>query len=228
MENELKALEHNQTSDVIGLPHGKKAIGCKWIYKIKHNPDESIDKYKARLVAKGYTQVVGVGYFDSFSPIAKVVTVKLFLAIAASNAWIVEHMDINNAFFHLKEEVYMRLPDGYSTPSNKVYKLKRPLYGLKQASREWNCELTTHLLSYGFSQSSHDHCLFMLKTNTSFLALLVYVDDLLIMGSFITKINNVKASLHKAFTIKDLGPVKYYLGLMVARSTNRIFLSQHK
>lgn len=148
IKEELKALETNQTWDIVDLPYGKKPIGCKWIYKVKLNSDGSIDRYKARVVANGYTQIAGIDYFDSFSPAVKVVTVRLFLIVAASKGWPVEQMDINNAFLHghLKEEIYIKPPDGYTVPFNKVCRLKKSLYGLKQASREWNSELTSHLI----------------------------------------------------------------------------------
>lgn len=138
MNAEIKALESNQTWKIVELPKGKKAIGCKWVYKVKLKPDGTIDRFKARLVAKGYSQKAGVDYFDTFSPVAKTVTVRLFLAIAASKSWPMEQLDINNGFLHgyLKEEVYMKAPDGYTVPANNVCKLQRSLYGLKQVGRE--------------------------------------------------------------------------------------------
>lgn len=139
-------------------------------------------------------------------------------------------MDINNDFLHgnLNEEVHMKIPDGYHAPSYKVCRLKKSLYDLKQASREWNCALTKHLVSYGFVQTLKDHYFFIRKIENLILILLVYVDDLLLAGPNALDIDYVKASLYSAFTIKDLGPFKYYFGLEITQSADEIFVSQRK
>ncbi|KAL0313239.1 UNVERIFIED_CONTAM: Retrovirus-related Pol polyprotein from transposon RE1 [Sesamum radiatum] len=122
MQEELDALEKNNTWKVLDLPSGKKPIGSKWLYKVKLRPDGSMDRYKARLVAKGYNQVEGVDYIDRFSPIAKAVTVRLLLAVASSNNWPNHQVDINNAFLHgfLDEDIFLSAPDGYSIAAGKV------------------------------------------------------------------------------------------------------------
>ncbi|KAL0412449.1 UNVERIFIED_CONTAM: Retrovirus-related Pol polyprotein from transposon RE2 [Sesamum radiatum] len=119
MRAELDALEQNHTWDVVPLPHGKDAIGCRWVYKLKLRADGSIDRYKARLVAKGYSQVEGIDYNECFSPVAKVVTVRLFLAISAVFNWHIHQMDVNNAFLHgyLDEDIFMEAPDGFDVPT---------------------------------------------------------------------------------------------------------------
>ncbi|KAL0431494.1 UNVERIFIED_CONTAM: Retrovirus-related Pol polyprotein from transposon RE2 [Sesamum radiatum] len=123
----------------------------------------------------------------------------------------------------------MSPPEGYTKAlQGQVCKLKRSLYGLKQASRQWNLELTTKLLDFGFHQSPHDHCLFVKRTDQYFLALLVYVDDILLTGSSISELDAVKAYLDHLFTIKDLGPAKYFLGLQLARSSHGFLITQTK
>ncbi|GAA0143795.1 transmembrane signal receptor [Lithospermum erythrorhizon] len=116
MQVELKALEDNQIWKLVDLPQGKGHIGCKWVYKVKCKIDDSVDKYKARLIAKGYNQVEGRDYFESFSPVAKTVTVRFLLALAATKHWNLHQLDVNNTFLHgyLDEEVYMKPPDGYT------------------------------------------------------------------------------------------------------------------
>ncbi|KAL0385494.1 UNVERIFIED_CONTAM: Retrovirus-related Pol polyprotein from transposon RE1 [Sesamum radiatum] len=202
MKQELDALERNDIWTVVRLPSGKKVIGNKWVYKLKLKADGSIDRYKARLVAKGYNQVEGVDYVDRFSSVAKAVTVRTFLALAFSYTWPIHQ--------------------------GHVCKLKKSLYGLKQASRQWNLELTSKLLSFGFHQSAHDHCLFLKHTEDGMLALLVYVDDVLITCSSEAQIAVVKHFLDSTFTIKDLGLAKYFLGLEIARSPFGTSITQHK
>ena len=112
MRSELQALQANGTWSLTPLPVCKTSIGCRWVYKIKHRSDGSIERYKARLVAKGFTQLEGVDYQDTFSPTAKIIFVRCLLALAAARGWSLHQMDVNNAFLHddLHEEIYMSLP----------------------------------------------------------------------------------------------------------------------
>ncbi|XP_031260066.1 uncharacterized protein LOC116118244 [Pistacia vera] len=159
--------------------------------------------------------------------------------ISKKHAWLddfvssvpVHQLDINNAFLHghLDEEVYILPPDGYTKATkDQVCRLKRSLYGLKQASRQWNNEFTFHLIAYGFSQSAHDHYLFIKSTTSSFLTLLVYVDDVIITSSSKDDIQAVKVFLHDKFTIKDLGYAKYFQGVEIARSSHGSYIYQRK
>ncbi|XP_020240327.2 uncharacterized protein LOC109819131 [Cajanus cajan] len=231
MKAEITALEKTNTWILVELPPGKHPIGCKWVYKIKHKPDGSIERYKARLVAKGFTQLEGIDYFETFSPVAKITTFRVLLALAAAKGWHLQQLDVNNAFLHgdLDEEVYMKLPPGLTADSpNQVCKLQRSLYGLKQASRQWHSKLTTALLSLGYTQSMADHSLFVKNTGSSFTALLVYVDDILLTGTDLAEINHVKKYLDDQFSIKDLSDLRYFLGLEVSKSAKGIVLNQRK
>ncbi|KAL2251558.1 UNVERIFIED_CONTAM: Retrovirus-related Pol polyprotein from transposon RE1 [Sesamum indicum] len=158
------------------------------------NPNGSVERYKACLVAKGYNQIEGVDFFDSFSSVARTVIVRVLLVVAIIHSFPLFQLDVNNTFLHgyLEENVYMLPPTGYmKAQSSQVCKLKRSLYGLTQASRQWNLELTSKLLEFGFQQSPHDHCLFWKHSNHSFLALLVYVDHILFTGSSVPNIDDV-------------------------------------
>ena len=231
MKVELQALQSNNTWRLTPLPPHKTAIGCRWIYKIKYRADGSIERHKARLVAKGYTQMEGLDYLDTFSPVAKLTTVRLLLAIVALNQWHLRQLDVNNAFFHgeLDEEVYMQIPPGLSVDNPQlVYHLQRSLYGLKQASRQWFMKLSSFLSSHGFQQSNADHSLFLRFTGDITTILLVYVDDIILMGNNIAEIQTMITLLDREFRIKDLGDLKFFLGLEIARTSKGIHLCQRK
>jgi hypothetical protein len=141
MVDEMAALHSNGTWDLVPLPDGKTIVGYRWVYSVKVGPNGKIDRLKARLVAKGYTQIFGLDYGDTFSPVAKIASVRLFLAIAAIHQWPLHQLDIKNAFLHgeLQEEVYMAQPPGFtvSGASHLVCRLRRSLYGLKQSPQAW-------------------------------------------------------------------------------------------
>ncbi|CAL1357037.1 unnamed protein product [Linum trigynum] len=231
MIKEITALEANGTWTLEFLPPGKRAIDCKWVYKIKYHPDGSVERYKARLVAKGFTQVEGVDFHDTFAPVAKLVTVRVLIAVAVSKGWPLHQLDVNNAFLHgdLQEEVYMKLPPGFAAKGDtRVCRLRRSLYGLRQASRNWYSKFTLALAELGFVASRADPSLLLYHRGASFVAALIYVDDVVLTGNDDAFISRVKSFLDDMFSIKDLGPLKYFLGIEVARSPAGIILSQRK
>ena len=173
---------------------------------------------------------------DTFSPVAKISTVKIFLALATSYNWSISQMDINNAFLNgdLFEEVHMTLPLGYQvsqvpdTGEKLACKLNKSIYGLKQASRQWFLKFAAAISSHGFIQSKADYSLFTKGNGSTFVALLVYVDDILLTGPSPSNINSVKDSLKAHFKLKDLGQARYFLGLELSRSERGLMLSQRK
>ena len=156
MDAEITAIKRNDTWELCDLPKGQKTIGVKWVYKTKLKENGEVDKHKARLVAKGYKQEFGVDYKEVFAPTARHDTIRLVIAMAAQNSWLIFQLDVKSAFLHgdLKEEVFIDQPPGYAKLGNehKVYKLKKALYGLKQAPRAWyNC-IETYFLNDGFQK----------------------------------------------------------------------------
>lgn len=246
MNAELQALEENKTWEVTTLPTNRKAIGCKWIYKTKFKADGSIDKHKARLVILGYKQTYGIDYVETFAPVAKMTTVRALLAVAAMKEWHVHQLDVSNAFLNgeLEETVYMMMPQGYNgygsrisesltTAESKnvqqlVCRLKKALYGLRQASRQWHHKLSVTLVSIGFSHSKSDYSLYSKVKDEVITLVLIYVDDILISGNCGKSIDKLKAELSAHFHMKDLGPVSYFLGLEIDRSNAGFFVSQRK
>ncbi|GJV08421.1 ribonuclease H-like domain-containing protein [Tanacetum coccineum] len=211
MDSEIDALLRNDTCDIVNLPKDIKAIGSKWIFKIN---------YKSS----------GIDYEETFSPVVKMVTVRCLLNVGVSNSWSVFQLDVNNAFLYggFVETMYIKLPEGYFPSDNKVYKLKKYLYGLKQALRQWNAKLTSTLIENGFSQSKSDYSLYTKSNNGIFLALLVYVDDIIITGNNVSKIEKFKVYLKSKFMIKDLGKLKYFLAIEVVDTDKGICLNQRK
>ncbi|KAF5776249.1 putative RNA-directed DNA polymerase [Helianthus annuus] len=231
MKKEIQALEENKTWTLEPLPEGKRAIDSKWVYKLKYKPNGEIERHKARLVAKGYTQMEGVDFHDTFAPVAKLVTVRTLLAVAVKKEWLIHQLDVNNAFLHgdLDEEVYMKIPQGFAKRGEtRVCRLRKSLYGLKQASRNWYHKFTSSLVDIGYKQSHADHSLFTFKDGVNFVAILIYVDDVVITGNDATKIQETKQYLDNKFSIKNLGPLKYFLGIEVARTVDGLVLSQRK
>ncbi|CAM8909312.1 unnamed protein product [Rhodiola kirilowii] len=233
MQNEISALERNSTWVITDLPANQSLIDCKWIFRIKLKSDGTIERYKARVVAKGFTQVEGIDYSETFAPVAKMTSVRCFLTVAAIKQWPIFQLDVDNAFLHgsLEEEVYMRLPTGFydsERKAGKVCRLTKRLYGLKQAPRQWFSKFTEAMLQFGFRQSLNDYSLFTLQCGDDFIMLLVYVDDVILTGTSMKLIQDIKAFIHDRFKIKDLGTLKYFLGLEVARNSTGIFLHQKK
>ncbi|KAJ9560958.1 hypothetical protein OSB04_006118 [Centaurea solstitialis] len=229
MDQEFNALMKNGTWELV--PPSHPPIGCKWIFRIKRDPDGTIAKYKARLVVKGYLQQYGKDYFDTFSPVSKPVTIRTVLSIALYNRWPLRQLDVNNVFLHgtLHEEVYMIQPPGFVHPQfpTHICKLKKSLYGLKQAPRMWYIELTTFLLSLGFGKSRADPSLFIYNQGGILAYLIVNVDDLVLTGNNNSFLDYFVLTLANRFSIKDLGPLHHFLGIEVVSTPTGLFLSQH-
>ncbi|GJZ37802.1 putative RNA-directed DNA polymerase [Tanacetum coccineum] len=377
MNNEIEALNRNNTWTICDLPAGRKPIGSKWIWKIKYKASGDIERYKARLVVKGFSQKEGFDYDETFSPVVKIVNVRCLISIVVVNKWPLYQLDVNNAFLYgdLVEDVYMTLPDGYNNvDKSKVCKLNKSLYGLKQAPRQyvttkieqfqppkprresisrarskinqeyclgacnqsdqlewvlwyapwlsdqlewicgmlhglvinwsssaietsrnrvnvvwigfdlvymiaymvfnlrlmmlgevdretlglacgvllirhcvvtismklhlvlppwrgvtqWNAKLTTALAKHGFEQSKFDYSLYTKHRSGMFIDLLVYVDDIVITGSDIDGINEFKLFLSTKFYIKELGSLKYFLGIEVIKNDLGLCMTQRK
>jgi hypothetical protein len=166
---------------------GRQAIGCKWVFKIKRHADGSIDRYKARLVAKGYSQKEGLDYKETFAPVAKFASIRTLLALAAHQDYEVHQMDVKTAFLNgdLDVDLYMQQPEGFVVAGQEelVCKLRKSIYGLKQAGRAWFEKINTALVRMDFTPLDSDHCVYVRHQGDAVLYIVLYVDDLLLIGS---------------------------------------------
>ncbi|BBH02590.1 HXXXD-type acyl-transferase family protein [Prunus dulcis] len=186
MNKEMRAFQKNVTWKLVPLPHGKKTVGCRWIYNVKLKADGSVQRYKARLVAKGYTQIYGIDYEETFAPVAKIKTIIVILSLAANLNWPLHQFDVKNAFLHgdLEEEVYMDLPQDV-------------------------IQLLTRKIKFARLESH-------------------YIDDIIVTRNDSEEQLKLQKYLSQEFEMKDLGDLKCFLGIEVARSKIGIFLSQRK
>lgn len=231
MDDEIDAIEKNQTWELVSLPKDKDVIGVKWVYKTKLDANGDVQKHKARLVAKGYSQQPGVDYNETFAPVARLDTMRTILAIAAQNKSPVYQMDVKSAFLngYLEEEVYVEQPPGYEIvgQEDKVYKLKKALYGLKQAPRAWYSRIDSYFLQNGFNRCNSEPTLYTkMNEQCEFIIVCLYVDDLIFTGDL--AIDLFKGPMKKEFEMTDLGFMKYFLGIEVNQNDNGIFISQSK
>ncbi|KAJ7980732.1 Retrovirus-related Pol polyprotein from transposon TNT 1-94 [Quillaja saponaria] len=210
MNDEIEAIEKNDTWELSELPKGHKTIGVKWVFKTKLRENGEVDKYKARLVAKGYKQEYGVDYTEVFAPVARHDTIRLVIALATQNSWPIFQLDVKSAFLHgnLEEQVFVEQPPGYIKIVNehKVYKLKKALYGLKQAPRAWYSRIEAYFWKEGFQKCPYEHTLFVkIGDDGKMLIVCLYVDDLIFTGNDNVMFEEFKKSMMVEFEMSDLG-----------------------
>jgi hypothetical protein len=229
---EYEALISNGTWTLCPRPLNHNVIRNKWVYKIKQHSDGTLDRFKSRLVAKGFEQQSGIDYTDTFSPVIKSSTIRIVLALAVTFNWPLKQLDVSNAFLHgsLMEEVCMEQPQGFINKDfpDYVCKLHKSIYGLKQASRAWFHCLSTTLLDLGFQASLVDTSLFIFIRNHIKVFLLIYVDDLIVIGTHQSVISSLITQLQTKFSIKDLGNLAFFLGIQVTRTEKSLHLCQAK
>ncbi|KAH9753635.1 hypothetical protein KPL71_015142 [Citrus sinensis] len=221
MNQEMESMYSNQVWELVEAPNGVKPIGCKWIYKRKRGVDGRVETFKARLVAKGFTQKKGIDYEETFSPVAMLKSIRILLSIAAVLDYEIWQMDVKTAFLngHLEENIYMQQPDGFIQKGQQhmVCKLQRSIYGLKQASRSWNIRFDQAIKSFGFIQNIDEPCVDKKIQEKSVAFLILYVDDILLIGNDIGVLTTIKSWLPKQFDMKDLGEASYILGIKLLR-----------
>lgn len=234
MQEEMNSLKKNDTYELTKLPKGKRTLKNKWVYKLKKD-DGNLVRYKARLVVKGFSQKKGIDFDEIFSPVVKMSSIRVVLGLVASLNLELEQLDVKTAFLHgdLEEEIYMEQPEGFKVKGKEdmVCRLKKSLYGLKQAPRQWYKKFDSFMVNQGYRRTDADPCVYVQRyPDGKFIILLLYVDDMLIIGPDADLISRLKNDLSKTFDMKDLGSARRILGMEIIRDRQscRLWLSQER
>src|SRR5882757_832549 len=226
---EIDALAKNGTWTLVELPSGRKAIKSKWVFK--HKAD---GRFRARLVAKGFTQIHGIDYNETFSPVAQFESLRLLLVLAALEDWEIHQMDVKSAFLNglLDEEIYMEQPQGFIDPDHpqKVCLLQKAIYGLKQVSRAWNQQFHSVLQDLHFTRTRSDAGVYHRQDDGGTLIIILYVNDITILGDNLKNVEKIKTTLSNRYEMTDLGEIESYLGVWIKqdRSNKRLEIDQSR
>jgi transposase InsO family protein len=225
MNEEIKSMKDNDVWDLVPLPEGAKPIGCKWIFKTKRDSKGNVERYKARLVAKGFTQKEGIDYKETFSPVSSKDSFRIIMALVAHFDLELHQMDVKTAFLNgdIDETIYMVQPENFVSDDAKqmVCKLKKSIYGLKQASRQWYYKFHQVIISYGFEMNLVDDCIYHKFSGSKYIFLVLYVDDILLASNDIDLLHETKRFLARNFEMKDLGDASFVLGIQIHRDRSR-------
>ena len=228
MDAEYAAFIQRETWTLVPRPLDANVVSCKWVYSLKYNPDGSIARYKARLMARGFSQAYGLDYHETFSPVARLSSIRVLFSIALDQSWSLHQLDVSNAFLYgdLDEQVFMEQPA--QGESSAVCLLKKAIYGLKQSPRAWFHKFLQLLFSYGFVSTVSDPTVMRKHTPHGCVILAVYVDDIIITGSDDAELTSTKAYLAQHFVTRDLSPPRYFLGLEITYRPGQMSICQRK
>lgn len=215
---------------MVERPINDKVIDNRWVFRIKRDGDGKVAKYKTRLVAKGFQQTDNFDFSEIYSPVARLETLRILLAVANQKRLKIHQMDVQGAFLYgnIEEEVYMEMPQGLRTNESKVCRLRKSIYGLKKSPRYWNDKINQVMEKLGFVRSKNDYCMYCKVSGTSRLYISIYVDDLLIVGSDESEIAILKEKLSASFKVKDFGSASNYLDINIKQNlkNDKIEISQ--
>ena len=231
---ELKSLGNKGTFESLSTkPPGVRLLGTKWVFKLKKCADGTLDKYKARLVAKGFLQRFGVDYFETFAPCTQLSSFRLILAISIAYNLELTHMDVQTAFLNsdLKEELYIQLPEGAVTEDGHyMAKLKKSLYGLKQAGHDWHSTSEDFILSYDnrLRRSSVEPCLYYFINEDIKIFILTQVDDYIVACNTKNWVLNFITAFNSKYSVNVLGKLSHFMQMEITFEHNRVTLSQQR
>ncbi|KAL0463025.1 UNVERIFIED_CONTAM: Retrovirus-related Pol polyprotein from transposon RE1 [Sesamum latifolium] len=211
----------NQVWTLVDPLKAVRPVGCKWVYKRKLVADGEVTAFKARFVAKGYNQRPGVYFEETYSPVAMAKPIWILLAIAACHDYEIWQMDVKMAFLngYVEKEISVDQPEGFTIvgQEQKFCRLQISIYGLKQASQSWNTRFDEVIRGYDFIKNDHDPCIYKKINGSSVAYLVLYVDDILLIGNDVKILGDIKAWLSTQFSMKDMGEASYILGVKIYR-----------
>jgi hypothetical protein len=232
MQEELQQFLKLNVWEKVTLPRHEKALNTKWVFRVKKDERGVVIRNKARLVVQGFYQIEGLDYDEVFAPVARLESIRLFLAYASYKRFNVYQLDIKSAFLYGKihEDIYVNQPPGfedYESP-NHVFKLNKALYGLHQAPRAWYETLSQHLLKNGFTRGHIDNTLFTKKVNDDLLLVQIYVDDIIFGSTNDDLCKDFEKLMKSEFEMSAMGLMSFFLGLQVQQVKNGIYIHQTK
>jgi hypothetical protein len=231
MHEELENFERNQVWELVDPPPGCKPIGTKWAWRNKEGEKGEVVRNKSRLVAQGFSQKEGIDYEETFAPVG-LEGIKILLAFSVAKGFKLHQMDVKSAFLNgvLEEEVYVRQPPGFESEKypHQVYKLRKALYGLKEAPRAWYGRLRGLLFERGFEMGKVDQTLFLLRQGRDILIVQVYVDDIVFGGSSNSLVARFAEDMSREFEMSMMGELQFFLGLQIKQSKEGTFVHQAK
>ncbi|KAK6161993.1 hypothetical protein DH2020_001834 [Rehmannia glutinosa] len=232
MQEELNQFERNDVWELVPCPPSQTIIGTKWVFRNKLDDQGNIVRNKAKLVAQGYCQEEGIGYDETFAPVARLEAIRILLACSCFKNFKLYQMDVKSAFLNsiIQEEVYVKQPPGFEKFSrpNDVYKHKKALYGLKQAPRAWYDRLSSFLLQNGFIRGKVDTTLFVFKKGQDCLLVQIYVDDIIFGATNDSLCKKFSKLMQGEFEMSMMEELNFFLGLQIKQCQEGIYISQSK
>ena len=232
MEREYNSLLKHKTFILVDRPKNHDVITGRWVFQLKTDIDPRthslINREKARWVARGFLQKFGLNYTDTFAPMSRMPTIRIMMVFCAQYGFLAFQLDVETAYLNapLDHDIFIEQPAGFAKDKSKVCLLQKSLYGLKQSAKLWNDTIHTFLLGIGFTQSNADLCLYLKHTTEGMLFLIIWVDDIVILSNNINMVNAFKTQISKEYTVKDLGSLKYFLGIEFHMSDTSVQMSQ--
>jgi hypothetical protein len=225
MEDEIRSMSTNKVWDIEEIPKGAEIVGCKWVYKMKCDSKENIERFKARLVAKYFTQREDIDYTEIFSPVSCKYSLRIIMMLVAHYNLELYQMDVKTIVLigDLLENVYMAQPKGFTMKEKEHMgcHVRKFIYGLKQASRQWYLKFDETIRSFCFKENEEDNCIYVKFRSEKFIFLILYVDDILLASSDVSLLLETKRFLSYNFDMKDLGETSFILGIEIHRDKRK-------